>query len=46
MLLKLHLYGYLKTRMGHKICLMVDDEIFSESINLAKWNIICLQFQI
>ena len=29
------LYGYLKTRMGHKFTLMVDDEIFSKSINLA-----------
>ena len=33
------LYGYLKTRMGHKFTLMVDDEEFSKSINLAKWNI-------
>ena len=33
------LYGYLKTRMGHKFTLMVQDEIFSKSINLAKWNI-------
>ena len=33
------LYGYLKTRMGHKFTLMVEDEIFSKSINLAKWNI-------
>ncbi len=33
------LYGYLKTRMGHKFTLMVDDETFSQSINLAKWNI-------
>ena len=33
------LYGYLKTRMGHKFTLMVDDEVFSQSINLAKWNI-------
>ena len=30
------LYGYLKTRMGHKFTLMVEDEIFSKSINLAK----------
>ena len=29
------LYGYLKTRMGHKFTLMVDDEAFSNSINLA-----------
>ena len=33
------LYGYLKTRMGHKFTIMVDDEVFSQSINLAKWNI-------
>ena len=33
------LYGYLKTRMGHKFTLMVDDEVFSKSINIAKWNI-------
>ena len=33
------LYGYLKTRMGHKFTVMVDDEIFSKSINIAKWNI-------
>ena len=33
------LYGYLKTRMGHKFALMVQDEEFSKSINLAKWNI-------
>ena len=36
---KTTLYGYLKTRMGHKFTLMVDDETFSKSINLAKWNI-------
>ena len=30
------LYGYLKTRMGHKFTVMVDDEIFSKSINNAK----------
>ncbi len=33
------LYGYLKTRMGHKFTLMVTDETFSKSINIAKWNI-------
>jgi|TARA_A100000164_G_scaffold314066_1_gene293136 hypothetical protein len=33
------LYGYLKTRMGHKFTIMVEDEIFSKSINIAKWNI-------
>ena len=33
------LYGYLKTRIGVKYTAMVDDEIFSKSINIAKWNI-------
>ena len=33
------LYGYLKTRMGHKFTLMVTDDQFSKSINIAKWNI-------
>ena len=33
------LYGYLKTRMGHKYTIMVDDDVYSESINIAKWNI-------
>ncbi len=33
------LYGYLKTRMGHKYTLMVEDNEFSKSINIAKWNI-------
>jgi archaellin len=33
------LYGYLKTRMGHKFTIMVDDEVFSKSIDIAKWNI-------
>ena len=33
------LYGYLKTRMGHKYTVMVTDDIFSKSINVAKWNI-------
>ena len=33
------LYGYLKTRMGHKFTLMVMDDEFSKSINIAKWNI-------
>ena len=33
------LYGYLKTRMGHKYTVMVTDDIFSKSINIAKWNI-------
>ena len=33
------LFGYLKTRMGHKFTIMVDDDVFSKSINIAKWNI-------
>ena len=33
------LYGYLKTRMGHKFTVMVTDNEFSKSINIAKWNI-------
>ena len=33
------LFGYLKTRMGHKFTLMVEDDEFSKSINIAKWNI-------
>ena len=33
------LYGYLKTRIGVKFTAMVDDEVFSKSINIAKWNI-------
>ena len=33
------LYGYLKTRIGVKFTAMVEDDIFSKSINIAKWNI-------
>ena len=33
------LYGYLKTRIGVKYTAIVDDEVFSKSINIAKWNI-------
>ena len=33
------LYGYLKTRIGTRYALMVEDEKFTESINIAKWNI-------
>jgi len=33
------LYGYLKTRIGVKYTVMVDDDVFSKSINIAKWNI-------
>ena len=33
------LYGYLKTRIGVKFTVMVEDDVFSNSINIAKWNI-------
>ena len=33
------LYGYLKTRIGVKFTAMVEDDAFSKSINIAKWNI-------
>tara|TARA_B110000858_G_C17634246_1_gene395004 strand:- start:31 stop:660 length:630 start_codon:yes stop_codon:yes gene_type:complete len=33
------LYGYIKTRIGTRYAMMFEDEIFSKSINLAKWNI-------
>ncbi len=33
------LYGYLKTRIGTRFSIMVEDEKFSNSINIAKWNI-------
>ena len=39
------LYGYLKTRMGHKFTIMVDDDIFSKSINIAKWNMYSVALQ-
>ena len=33
------LYGYIKTRIGTRYPAMVEDENFSKSINIAKWNI-------
>ena len=33
------LYGYIKTRIGTRYTTMVEDEAFSKSINIAKWNI-------
>ena len=33
------LYGYLKTRIGTRYQLMLDDEKYSESVDIAKWNI-------
>ena len=33
------LYGYLKTRIGTRYVSMLQDEKYSESVNIAKWNI-------
>ena len=33
------LYGYIKTRIGSRYAMMFEDKIFSNSINIAKWNI-------
>ena len=33
------LYGYIKTRIGSRYVMMFEDPIFSNSINIAKWNI-------
>ena len=33
------LYGYLKTRIGTRFRLMIEDEKYSASVNIAKWNI-------
>jgi len=33
------LYGYIKTRIGSRYAMMFEDETFSNSINIAKWNI-------
>jgi len=33
------LYGYLKTRMGTRYRYMFDDEVYSKSIDYAKWRI-------
>ena len=33
------LYGYIKTRIGTRYPLMLEDEKFSNSMNIAKWNI-------
>ena len=37
------LYSYLKTRIGTKYVLHFNNDVFLESINLAKWNI-CLLY--
>ena len=33
------LYGYLKTRIGSRYAIMIEDEKFARSIDIAKWNI-------
>ena len=33
------LYGYIKTRIGSRYAMMFEDKVFSDSINIAKWNI-------
>ena len=33
------LYGYVKTRIGSRYAMMFEDSTFSNSINIAKWNI-------
>jgi len=33
------LYGYLKTRIGTRYAIMIEDEKFAQSTNIAKWNI-------
>ena len=33
------LYGYIKTRIGTRYTAMIQDEKFSDSMNIAKWNI-------
>ena len=33
------LYGYLKTRMGTRYRVMFEDDVFSRSINFAKWRV-------
>ena len=33
------LYGYIKTRIGTRYPIMLEDDKFSNSINIAKWNI-------
>ena len=39
------LYNYLKTRMGTKYVLHFDNDVFIDSINLAKWNIYIISLQ-
>ena len=33
------LYGYIKTRIGTRYALMLEDEKYAASVNIAKWNL-------
>ena len=39
------LYGYLKTRMGTRYVLHFENDVFMNSVNLAKWNIYAVALQ-
>ena len=39
------LYGYLKTRMGTRYVLHFENDVFMQSVNLAKWNIYAVALQ-
>ena len=39
------LYSYLKTRMGTRYVLHFENDVFMESVNLAKWNIYSVALQ-
>ena len=39
------LYSYLKTRMGTRYVLHFENDVFMESVNLAKWNIYAVALQ-
>ena len=39
------LYGYIKTRIGTRYAMMFEDKVFSQSINIAKWNIYSVALQ-
>ena len=39
------LYGYLKTRMGTRYVLHFENDVFMQSVNLAKWNMYAIALQ-
>ena len=39
------LYSYLKTRMGTRYVLHLDNDVFMSSLNIAKWNIYSVALQ-